>query len=319
MITGVSPTGPGPPRKRGFFFGLYLGYVCFSNRALMSSSQVLWHGVGRVLRPKADIDKRMISNMAETQKIPWKRLSVEAAAIVVSILLAFAIDAWWDERQERAEEREVLESLYAEFEANRDEVASVISFHDREIRSIETLMELRQNEILALPAETVAEMLGSLAIARTFDAVRGSVDALHGSGKLGILRDRELREALTTFVNVVDDAVEDAIYLGQSSIKVWNEIVRNGGPWRTKFGDVTAEECAVPLPPSICYFNDALDFLPVATPQDFLRLRNNAVLMGYVYQNKVYLVFYSGELRDVQNRIEFVLRLLEENLKSNVN
>ncbi len=284
----------------------------------MSSSPVLWHGVGRVLRPKADIDKRMISNMAETQKIPWKRLSVEAAAIVVSILLAFAIDAWWDERQERAEEREVLESLYAEFEANRDEVASVISFHDREIRSIETLMELRQDEILALPAETVAEMLGSLAIARTFDAVRGSVDALHGSGKLGILRDRELREALTTFVNVVDDAVEDAIYLGQSSIKVWNEIVRNGGPWRSKIGRLTAAECAVPNSQAMCYINDALDFLPVATPQDLLRLRNDAVLMGYVYQDKVNVVYYSAEIRQAEIQIESILRLLEENLKSNV-
>jgi len=172
--------------------------------------------------------------MDEPQKIPWKRLSVEAAAIVVSILLAFAIDAWWNERQERAEEREVLESLYVEFEANRDEAASVISFHDREIQSVATLMELRQDEILTLPAETVEIMIGSFAIARTFDAVRGSTDALHSSGNLGILRDRELREALTTFVNIVDDAAEDAYYLGESSITVWNEIIRNGGPRRTK-------------------------------------------------------------------------------------
>ena len=32
--------------------------------------------------------------MNATQKIQWKRLSVEAFAIVASILLAFAIDAW---------------------------------------------------------------------------------------------------------------------------------------------------------------------------------------------------------------------------------
>ncbi len=256
--------------------------------------------------------------MDKTQNIPWKRLSVEAAAIVVSILMAFAIDAWWNDRQERAEEREVLESLYTEFEANRDEVASVISFHDREIQTIETLLKLTQDEILELPTETVEVMVSSFAMARTFDAVRGSIDALYSAGKLGILRDRELREALTTFVNIFDDAVEDANYLRQSSITVWKEIARNGGPWRTKFGDVTAEECAVPLPQAICYINDTLDFLPVATPQDLLRLRNNAVLMGYVYQNKVDLVFYSGEIRDVQRRIESVLRLLEENLKPNV-
>jgi len=37
--------------------------------------------------------------MINADKIPWKRLSVEAAAIVASILLAFAIDAWWGDRQ----------------------------------------------------------------------------------------------------------------------------------------------------------------------------------------------------------------------------
>ena len=46
--------------------------------------------------------------MTKTQSIPWKRLSVEAAAIVVSILLAFGIDAWWDDRNERIEEAEIL-------------------------------------------------------------------------------------------------------------------------------------------------------------------------------------------------------------------
>ena len=252
--------------------------------------------------------------MDETQKIPWKRLSVEAAAIVVSILLAFAIDAWWDERRERAEEREVLESLRVEFETNRDEAASVISFHDRVIQSVAMLMELRQDQILALPAKEVEEFLGSLGSPRTFDAVRGSVDALISSGKLGILQNRELREALTTFVNIVDDSVEDANYLAQSSITVWNEIVRNGGPWRARADVLTVEDCAGPHPHRSCFTNDALSFLPVATHQDLLRLRNNTMLMGYVYQEKVNAVRYSSEIRQAEIQIETVLRLLEENL-----
>lgn len=52
--------------------------------------------------------------MVDTQKIPWKRIAVEATAIVVSILLAFAIDAWWADRQRLIEERAVLLSLYPE-------------------------------------------------------------------------------------------------------------------------------------------------------------------------------------------------------------
>ncbi len=252
--------------------------------------------------------------MAKQQDIQWKRLTIEAAAIVASILLAFAIDAGWDERQERAEEREVLESLRVEFQANRDQAASVISFHERVVQSIVVLMELSEDEILALPAEAVEEALGSFGSPRTFDAVRGSVDALIGSGKLGILQDRELRESLTTFVNVVDDSVEDANYLGLSSMTVWNEIAKNGGPWRIKADILSTEDCAGPHPDKNCYTNDALRFLPVATPQDLLRLRNNTLLMGYVYQEKINAVHYSTEIRQAKIQIEIVLKLLEANL-----
>jgi hypothetical protein len=37
--------------------------------------------------------------MTDSHNIRWKRLAIEAPAIVISILLAFAIDAWWEERQ----------------------------------------------------------------------------------------------------------------------------------------------------------------------------------------------------------------------------
>jgi len=55
------------------------------------------------------------------KNIQWSRLSIEAAAIVGSILLAFAIDAWWEDHQERENEEEYLLSL-------RQELADSIEF-----------------------------------------------------------------------------------------------------------------------------------------------------------------------------------------------
>ena len=69
--------------------------------------------------------------MSNKQKIQWKRLSVEGVAIVTSILLAFAIDAWWDNRHERTEERRILESLKAEFLSNAELIPSYIEGHQR--------------------------------------------------------------------------------------------------------------------------------------------------------------------------------------------
>ncbi len=252
--------------------------------------------------------------MTNNQNIPWKRLSVEAAAIVVSILLAFAIDAWWDERNERVEENEILQSLQVEFEANRDEAAAVVVSHEVAVQSAARLIKLGEDEILALSAEEVERYLRYFAQPRTFDALRGSVDALTSSGKLGILQDRELREALTTFVNILEDATEDREYMFQWSMMIWSEVARNGGPYRKRAGSHTAEECVdLPLDGG-CYISSLLTYLPTATPNDLLRLRKNATLMGYVNRNQENSVRYASEIRRAQRQIETILTLLEQSL-----
>ena len=55
--------------------------------------------------------------MTESQIIPWKRITVEAAAIVGSILLAFGIDAQWNDYQDRQLEKKILEGLLVEFQS----------------------------------------------------------------------------------------------------------------------------------------------------------------------------------------------------------
>jgi hypothetical protein len=52
--------------------------------------------------------------MIRAQKIPWPRIFAEGIAIVVSILLAFWIQAWWEDRQLQDNERLILESLLTE-------------------------------------------------------------------------------------------------------------------------------------------------------------------------------------------------------------
>lgn len=76
-----------------------------------------------------------------TRTIPWPRIVAEGAAICVSILLAFAIDAWWDQRQDRVEEAQALLSLQDEFEVNRDRLAQADSAHRRILSEAGTLVE----------------------------------------------------------------------------------------------------------------------------------------------------------------------------------
>ena len=71
--------------------------------------------------------------------IPWGRLIAEGGAIVVSILLAFAIDAWWEERQERVEEQQILQDLADEFTLIRDVLADHKDTHLVRLAALESL------------------------------------------------------------------------------------------------------------------------------------------------------------------------------------
>ena len=58
------------------------------------------------------------------QNSPWGRVVVEGIVIVVSILLAFGIDAWWNDSQARDRERSYLVSLQQEFTLALEETSS---------------------------------------------------------------------------------------------------------------------------------------------------------------------------------------------------
>lgn len=59
------------------------------------------------------------------QGIPWNRFLVEAAVIVASILLAFAIDAWWDRQRDESQRHDLLLQLEASLvdHINQTEIA----------------------------------------------------------------------------------------------------------------------------------------------------------------------------------------------------
>ncbi len=57
--------------------------------------------------------------MREYREIPWLRIIAEGTAIVVSILLAFAIDAWWLRQKELDQADALIASLHADFESSQ--------------------------------------------------------------------------------------------------------------------------------------------------------------------------------------------------------
>ena len=80
--------------------------------------------------------------MNKTQKVPWPRIVAEGTAIVTSILLAFWIQAWWDDRIEQEEFLSYLRALEQEFVDARQ-------LFERNIAA-NTQIETATNEVLLI-------------------------------------------------------------------------------------------------------------------------------------------------------------------------
>ena len=63
------------------------------------------------------------------RQVPWPRIFAEGLAIVVSILLAFGIQAWWEERQERAVEKALLTGLVEDLRLDSADYAGFAAVH----------------------------------------------------------------------------------------------------------------------------------------------------------------------------------------------
>ena len=141
------------------------------------------------------------------------RLALEGMVIVASILLAFALDTWWDGRSERAEEAAVLENLRREFAAADVQFEFYYGWHERITAAIGSTLEAAR----AARAEGIDHVvvpdtaLALTYLAPTFDPRLGTLDGLRASGRLKLIQDPELRHALAGWNGLLREGTEEEV------------------------------------------------------------------------------------------------------------
>ncbi|MFT5502024.1 MAG: hypothetical protein ACI88G_002165 [Woeseiaceae bacterium] len=149
--------------------------------------------------------------MGGAQGIPWPRLLAESIAIVGSILLAFAIDAWWEQRSENEQAQILLSSLYSDFRASSEELEIQLA-RNKTIQesSAEFLREIRESELgaeISIPMRVLIATMGS----PTFGPTASSVDLAFSSGRIELIEDAALRAALAAWRQQIEDTAEEEI------------------------------------------------------------------------------------------------------------
>ena len=142
------------------------------------------------------------------QDIPWNRLAIESIVIAGSILLAFAVDAWWAERLERSSEREELFNLLNEFNLNVERLDRQLSENSIIIRIRDTALEIH-NMLMAsndigsattlIPDSKISNALGT----PTFEVYKPVYDSLVQSGRMEIIGSRQIVQAFSEWDRAV--------------------------------------------------------------------------------------------------------------------
>ena len=147
--------------------------------------------------------------MPSSRDIPWKRLIAEGTAIVLSILLAFGIDAWWDERKERIEEQQILQGLNEEFSLIRDVLKDHKHIHLGRLQALEDLLAAFDVDKSKRTTEVVAAGQEELLAPTTSDISNGTLRALLSSGRLEIIENERLRKLLVGWEISIEEVWDD--------------------------------------------------------------------------------------------------------------
>lgn len=189
----------------------------------------------------------------------------EIVVVVASILIAFALDAWWDSAVERDQERALLAGLQAEFEQNRAPLDERISNHERlaaGAHALAALLDAADGDSVTVPDS----LLITLVVTPTFDPTLGTLEEAQSSGRTRLIRDGELRRRLRAWQGLWVDAreeeqwslqlVQDELYPALARDVALNRLMDEGGPWisGTPTETLRASSTTVPVTAALVNF-----------------------------------------------------------------
>lgn len=140
--------------------------------------------------------------------VPWRRAIWEGMTIVFSILLAFAINAWWAGREERARERVLLAGLLADFQATRPDLVARLQMANRMAHNGAALRDLVASSPDGRPVQVPDSLVIAVIGSPTYQPATNTLDAALASGEIELIRNREVRREISSWRLTLDDTFE---------------------------------------------------------------------------------------------------------------
>ena len=147
--------------------------------------------------------------MPQIHKLKWRAAVLDGFAVLVGILIAFSVDAWWDLRSQDEQARAYLEALQTELIENRKIIEDDLASLRRWVAATRTFLEDVVSPEAEPSYEQVRWMVWEIGPDQTTPLLRAAVDDLKSSGGLQAIKSAEVRRAIAEYVRKLDrDASE---------------------------------------------------------------------------------------------------------------
>jgi hypothetical protein len=143
----------------------------------------------------------MASRAGERWKSALRPLG-EIAVVTVGILIAFALEAWWDNRATAAQEQVHLRALASDLEQNIAALKTQIATEEKIMAGSGELLRRGRREA-ARSADSLDDLFSMVFNSIRYEPVLGAYEALVNSGGLTLIRDEALRAALAGYAATI--------------------------------------------------------------------------------------------------------------------
>ena len=143
----------------------------------------------------------------------WTAVAIDFVIVVAGVVIGFQVTAWGTERAARADEQALLRGLRAEFADALDDLGAQAEKHARIERDVTAILDAlaRAEQDGASSAAVADTTLAWALVPTTTQFSQGVLDGMLATGRLQIIRDDELREALAEWAGVLADVTEDEV------------------------------------------------------------------------------------------------------------
>jgi hypothetical protein len=148
----------------------------------------------------------------------------EGFVVVISILIAFSLDAWWVRQGELRQESEIRSSLQAEFVTNRERLSGDMDYVRSYTEASARVLAATESGIEGdEEATSLSVDLWNTLSWRTANLSTATLDAVVSAGRLELIRDDALRSALAGWRAQLEDMAEEEEF-------EWREVVERYRP-----------------------------------------------------------------------------------------